>query len=105
MRLRLLSLLLVALTALFAGCRREDLRTMTVKMPGLTERDKPAIVEALGKYAGIRRESFAWDFEAGTLTLKYDSMQIAEANVRYAIDEKGIKVDFPKKEGPAGHVP
>ena len=35
--------------------------------------------------------------QAKTLTLKYDSMQIAQANIRYAIDEKGVKVAFPEK--------
>lgn len=41
---------------------------------------------------------------AKTLTLRYDSMQLAEANVRYAIDERGVKVAFPEKAGNrAGH--
>ena len=41
---------------------------------------------------------------AKTLTLRYDSMQIAQANIRYAIDEKGIKVTVPEKtDNRAGH--
>jgi hypothetical protein len=40
----------------------------------------------------------------GSLTLKYDSMKIAQANIRYAIDEAGIKVKFPvKTDSRAGH--
>ena len=97
-------LLIAACFALLAGCRREDIREMTVSMPGLTEADKPKVVEALAKYNGIRKDSYVWDMNAKTLTLKYDSMQIAQANVRYAIDEKGVKVAFPEKtDARAGH--
>ena len=91
-----LLLLACAILAL-PGCRRTDVREMTVVMPNLTEADKPRVVEALARYNGIDKSSYHWDFAAKTLTLRYDSMQIAQANVRYAIDEKGIKVDFPKK--------
>ena len=86
------------------ACRRTDVREMTVYMPNLTEADKPKIVEALKRYNGIEKNSYQWDLAAKTLTLRYDSMQIAQANVRYAIDERGIKVDFPKKtDDHAGH--
>ena len=94
---------LAALTAL-TGCRREDVREMTVSMPGLTEADKAKIVEALAKYNGVEKDSYKWDMNAKTLTLRYDSMQIAQANIRYAIDEKGVKVAFPAKtDTRAGH--
>ena len=94
---------LAALTAL-TGCRREDVREMTVSMPGLTEADKAKIVEALAKYNGVEKDSYKWDMNAKTLTLRYDSMQIAQANIRYAIDEKGVKVAFPAKtDNRAGH--
>ena len=93
-----LSLLLVC------GCRREDIREMTVSMPGLTAANKPKVVEALSKYNGVLKDSYVWDMSAKTLTLRYDSMQIAQANIRYAIDANGIKVAFPKKtDGRAGH--
>ena len=101
---------LVALTgavltlAVLSGCRREDVREMTVSMPGLTEANKATVVAALAKYNGIQKDSYVWDLQAKTLTLKYDSMQIAQANIRYAIDENGVKVDFPEKTDPrAGH--
>ena len=77
---------------------------MTVTMPGLTEANKAQVVEALRKYAGVRKDSFVWDLQAKTLTLMYDSMQVAQANIRYAIDEKGVKVAFPEKtDERAGH--
>jgi len=98
-------LLYAALTLMFLpGCRRTDVREMTVSMPGLAEADKAKVVAALSKYAGVEKDSYRWDMEARTLTLRYDSMQIAQANIRYAIDEKGVKVAFPeKKDDRAGH--
>ena len=88
-----------------AGCRREDVREMTVSMPGLAESNKAEIVKALAKYDGVKKDSFVWDMNAKTLTLKYDSMKIAQANIRYAIDEKGVKVAFPEKTtDTAGHL-
>lgn len=102
--MRITSFALLATLALFAGCRRTDPREMTISMPGLTEQDKSRVVEALAKYNGIDKESYKWDMTAKTLTLRYDSMQIAQANIRYAIDEKGVKVAFPEKtDERAGH--
>ena len=99
------SLIPLTLSLLLAcGCRREDVREMTISMPGLTEANKAKVVEALAKYNGVQKDSYVWDMNAKTLTLRYDSMQIAQANIRYAIDEKGIKVAFPEKtDNRAGH--
>ena len=86
------------------GCRREDVREMTVVMPKVLEKDKAAVEGALAKYGGIDKGSYKWDFAAKTLTLRYDSMQIAQANIRYAIAEKGVEVAFPANAtGRAGH--
>ena len=85
----------LALVAL-AGCRREDVREFTVSIPGLTEANQAQVVDALSKYEGIKKDSYEWDFAAKTLRLRYDSMQIAKTNIRMAIADKGIKVDFDK---------
>ena len=95
---------LLLFTSLVCGCRREDVREVTVSMPGLTEANKAKVVEALAKYNGVQKDSYVWGMNAKTLTLRYASMQIAQANIRYAIDEKGIKVTFPEKtDNRAGH--
>ena len=100
-RLAVLALLPLVL---LAGCRREDIRTFTVEILGLTEASKPKVVEALSKYAGIQKDSYVWDFAKKTLTLRYDSMQLAETNVRHAIAAKGIAVTYPAKaDDRAGH--
>ncbi len=103
----LYSLFLVScsLFLIFAsGCRREDVREMTVVMPKVAEKDKTVVESALAKYGGIDKGSYKWDFAAKTLTLRYDSMQVAQANIRYAIDEKGVAVSFPSNTtGRAGY--
>jgi len=87
-----------------AGCRRTDVREMTVSIPGLSQTNMPVVVQALAKYDGVKKDSFVWNVEAKTLTLKYDSMKIAQSNIRYAIDESGVAVEFPKKtDDHAGH--
>lgn len=94
---------LLAILAL-AGCRREDVRTVTVEMMGFSERDIPAITQELSKYNGVDKKSFVWDVEAKTLSLKYDSMQIAQTNIRMAIENAGVRVIYPKKtDNKAGH--
>lgn len=85
-------LIIAVLIALFAGCRREDVREFTVSIPDLTEANKAQVVEALAKYNGVRKDSYVWDMSAKTLTLSYDSMQIAKENIRQAIEAKKLKV-------------
>ena len=101
---------LVCLFLLFAffavgGCRRSDVREFTVELPGLTAANKAQVVEALAKYDGVMKDSYAFDFEKKTLTLRYDSMKIARENVRQAIEAKGVKVVYPEvKGGYAGYL-
>ena len=82
----------LVLVAVLCGCRREDVREFTVAVEGLNEQNKALVVEALAKYNGIRKDSYRWDFVKGTLTLSYDSMQIAKENIRQAIEAKSLKV-------------
>ena len=94
----------ILLAAAAAGCRRTDEREMTVSIPGLSETNVSVVVQALAKYDGVNKESYVWDLSAKTLTLRYDSMKIAQSNIRYAIDEKGVAVEFPgKTDNRAGH--
>ena len=95
----------VAMVALLAGCRREDIREFTVEMPSLTEADRQKVVDAFtirspGRpprvYEGIFTDSFKFDFDKKTLTMKYDSMKIAQTNIRMLIESKGLKVVYPE---------
>jgi len=75
------------------GCRRTDVRDYTLSLPGLTPSNKAQVVAALAKYNGIQKDSYVFDFEKKTLSLRYDSMQIAKTNIRMAIQDKGLEVE------------
>jgi hypothetical protein len=75
-----------------AGCRREDVREFTLTIPSLHSTNQATIAEALARYNGIRKDSYKWDLSAKTLTLSYDSMQIAKENIRQAIEARNIEV-------------
>lgn len=92
-------MLSAAILAVILGCRREDVRDYTIEIPELTDANKAQVVEALAKYAGIKKDLFKWDMAAKTLTLKYDSMAIAKTNIRMAIEEKGLKVKNTSVKG------
>ena len=104
---------LSALSLLFCGCRREDIREFTVEIPGLTASNQAQVVEAFNLrtpgsgakvYDGIDTSSFKFDLEKKTLTLKYDSMKIAQTNIRMLIQDKGVEVFFPSNTtGRAGY--
>ena len=99
-------MLVLALSLALAGCRRADVREMTVSLPGLDEATKPIVVQALARYSGIEKDSYKWDFEKKTLTLRYDSMVTAQTNIRMAIADKGVEVLFPPNNpsGRAGYI-
>lgn len=93
------------LVALLAGCRREDVREVTIEIRGLDSANRAKVVEALRPYAGVRHDSYVWDIPAGKVTVKYDSMQVAQTNLRMAIEKMGFKVVYPTKkpDEKAGH--
>lgn len=95
--LKFLSLVFL-IAAAISGCRREDFREMTIVIPALSEINQQQIVKALAKYQGVDHASYKWDFTGRKLTLRYDSMKIAQSNIRYAINETGIRVIFPVKD-------
>ena len=89
-----------------AGCRRADVREVTVEIPGLTEETRETVVKALAKHSGVEKDSYKWDFEKKTLTLRYDSMVTAQTNIRMLIAGKGVEVKFPpaNPSGRAGYI-
>ena len=107
-------LMVAAVVLALAGCRREDIREFTVEMPGLTQDNRQKVAEAFiikkpGQpprvYEGIRPDTFEFDFDRKTLTMKYDSMKIAQTNIRMLIQNAGVEVAFPSNTtGVAGYL-
>ena len=109
-------LVILSLSIATVGCRRSDLREVTINIPGLAEAatndaayaaGKAKIAWALGTYEGVKKDSLKWD-DAGRskLTLRFDSLLVAEMNLVKAIDEAGFKVEYPvlKPGEPAGYI-
>lgn len=100
------SSLIVLIAALaLCGCRREDVRTVTIEIPGLRPEQQQTVADSLNRYNGVRKDSYKWDFSRGAVTVTYDSMQVAQTNLRMAIEEKGLKVVYPEnRSGVAGYI-
>ena len=99
------SYILLIAAAILSGCRREDTREVTLDVPGLDVTNEVVVVDALGRYEGVDRSTIKFDQAKKTVTLKYDSMKVAQTNLRMAIEEKGIKVMFPTNTtGMAGYI-
>jgi len=110
---RALAIAAIAMASL-CGCRREDIVEFTVDIPGLTQENKDKIVEAFTVRRngmpphvcdGVKTDTFKFDFERKTLTMKYDSMKIAQTNIRMLIEGAGVEVAFPSNStGVAGYL-
>ena len=82
--------------ALFCACRQADIRTVTIKAPGLKNQQCEGIVSnVLTRQDGVRPESIR--FSPGAVTVTYDSMKVAIKNLEYAM----AGVGFAANEIPA----
>jgi hypothetical protein len=81
-----LVLIVAFFSTLVMACRRQDVRECSFDVPWLNDANKVQVVSALSKYAGVDASSLRFDVDKKTVTLKYDSMQVAQANIRAALE-------------------
>lgn len=81
-----ISFLIAVLAA--GGCRREDVKEFTQAIPGLDRERATLIAKTLSEYTGIVKDELKFDLDAGTLSIRYDSMCLAKENIRQAIEGK-----------------
>lgn len=87
---------LLAAAANGVSCRKHDFRTVVIQVPGLRAPECARIIQnAFSGQPGVR--SIKPDFAARTLTIDYDSMQIALKNMEFVIADAG----FDANEVPA----
>ena len=112
---RLFLLSLCATVALALGCARTDVRTAVIKTPGITAADLPRIKQAFVLPAadglparvcdGVHKDTIVCDPAAETVTIVYDSMKTAQANLRCQLEQAGFKVVHPGQvDGVAGYI-
>lgn len=102
-----IALALFALLA-FAGCRREDIREFDVEISGLERSMEGAVKSAFfipdprrgsraGRwYDGVYVDELKFDYDRHLVRVRYDSMKIAQTNIRMLIESKGLKVVYPE---------
>lgn len=79
--------LLIALVAL-SGCRREDVKEFSQKIPNLDREKMELITKTLSEQTGVLASELKGKIEEGIITIKYDSMSLAKENIRQAIEGK-----------------
>lgn len=79
--------------AAMLGCRRTDVRDFTISIPAMAPGDHAAVTGALAMYGGVDKSSYVFDDAAHTLTLRYDSMQVAKKNLELAIAKAGFEAN------------
>lgn len=81
------------------SCRRYDVRTVTIHVPEMGNKECSRIVEdALAKVGGIQMDKLKVDTLSRTVTVMYDSLQLSIKNVEFAIAEAGFAAnDVPAK--------
>jgi len=85
----LLSLLLSVL--FLAGCRLSDVRVVEIRAPGVrNEACAQRVRQALAQFRVIDQEKLKFDFATGTVSVTYDSMQLARKNIELAIAQAGF---------------
>lgn len=103
-----LAIFLTALSVVSSGCRRTDFREHEFTIPGMIAANTNEIRNAIAPYCGddgIIMDSLKFNLEKKTLSLKFDSMKVAQTNIRMAIKDCGIDVSFPqKKSAVAGYL-
>lgn len=84
--------LLFLVAILFAGCFRNDIRTVTFEIEQLrTQQSAQLLAQSLRSLAGIKE--FRPDLESKTLTVVFNGRELYLKNIEYAIVKGGF--DLP----------
>lgn len=95
MKMLRVSLVLLSVVVLSLGCRKTDVRTVVIRVPGMINRQcADIIVNALrqARY-GVRMDSIETDLEMRRIVLKYDSMKLSLKNVEFTIAKAGFQAN------------
>ena len=97
----------IVFLGLLAGCRMADIRTTEVLTP--TVRNEAAaehVRQALRPLRGVDHDKLVFDFDAGTVSVTYDSMQVARKNIELSIAYAGFDAnDIPAEPAARAALP
>ena len=103
--MRMTCLLLLGLLAV--SCRCEDIRTVTIQVPGMkSPRCIERVVDAVARQQGVQRDKIIPDPVARNVVVTYDSMQLAVKNIEHAIADTGFQAnEIPANESAREALP
>lgn len=100
-------MLLFAGVLAVAGCRKQDVRTVTVSIPEMHNSACVRIVgDALVKQMGVKPDALMFNLEQKTVMVTYDSLIIARKNIEFAIADVGFSAnEVPADTNAAAALP
>jgi copper chaperone CopZ len=88
---RWLLFVLVVLGLCVPGCRRQDIRTIMIDVPGMeTDEHAAKVMQAMRTIPGVDTNSVRVDFARHTVTVRYESLVASLKNIEMAIAEAGF---------------
>jgi copper chaperone CopZ len=88
---RLLLALAAAICLFGTGCRRQDVRTIMIDVPGMeNEKHANMVINAMRQIPGVDTNSVRFDFTRRTVTVRYESLVASLKNIEMAISDAGF---------------
>lgn len=107
MKIRAYCIIVLAGVFAFAGCRREDIRTVTVSVPELRNKACAKVIgDSLSRQMGVKPERLKFDLTSKTVDVTYDSLFVARKNIEFAIADVGFQAnEVPANTNAAAALP
>lgn len=89
-----------------AGCRRQDVRTIVIDVPGMeNETHASMVIHAMRTIPGVDTNSVRVDFSRHTVTVRYESLVASLKNIEMAISDAGFAAnDVPANPAAAARL-
>jgi len=97
----------LALLCGIASCRKHDIRTVKIYVPGMKTAECAELVRnKLAKVPGVRPPSIRTDVRGRSVTVSYDSLFLSMKNVEFAVAELGFAANnIPANQDAAKALP
>jgi copper chaperone CopZ len=100
--------MVVGVVLVGASCRKTDVRTAVIRVPQMRTQDGAKLVTEAIKQAryGVQVDSIKADVVSRTVTLKYDSMELAIKNIEFLVADAGFDAnEVPRNTAAAAKLP
>jgi copper chaperone CopZ len=99
--------IVIVLVVMVCGCRHQDKRVATLSIPEMKNQACAAIcVNALATRPGVDAKTIQVDYATRSITLRYDSMQLAMKNLEFAVSDAGFSANgIPANQAAAAKLP